>query len=222
MEIVEEFFNSETVRGLSEETIYFWRYLLKPYFQYLDERNIPYDQVGRDEAEEYLEWVQDRKTGSSPYSRGSLVNFLKPLKAFYRYQEKRGIVLSNPFYLPRGGRGEKKVLRGVLKEKEMKQLLDRLRCFYLGKKQEKISRYVSHVACELLYSTGMRIGELSNVLVHDIDLEKKEILLRKTKNGHPRKVYLNEYAGEILKIYLNDIRPLLVSPDKETPLWREK
>jgi integrase/recombinase XerD len=221
-EIVREFLNASRVRELSEETLYSWKHLLKPYFEYLEERQLPFDRVGREEAEEYLLWVQKRRGGGRTYSRGSLANFLKPVKAFYRYQEKKGSVHSNPFAFPRKRSDEKKVIRHVLKEREMKLLLDRLRCFYLGKRHEKRSRYVAHVACEVLYSTGMRLGELSELLVYDIDLERKEILLRKTKNGHPRKVFLNEYTAGVLRIYLTQIRPLLVPPDEETLLGKNK
>lgn len=222
MEIVKEFLKSETVRGLSEETIYLRGQLLKPYFQYLGERYIPYDRVGRQEAEEYLQWIQDKKNSGTPYSRGSLANFSKSVKAFYRYLERSGQVLSNPFFMTQKSGSEKKVLRYVLKEREMKLLLDRLGCFYLGDKHEKLNRYITHVSCELLYSTGMRIGELSDLLIYDIDLTRKEILLRKTKNGHMRKVYLNEYVSGVLDLYLKEIRPLIVSPEKLTLFGKSK
>jgi integrase len=55
-------------------------------------------------------------------------------------------------------------------------------------------RPVIGLAC----ATGMRRGELLNVRWFDVDTANGSILLRKTKNGKPRTVFLNESAQLVL------------------------
>lgn len=61
---------------------------------------------------------------------------------------------------------------------------------------------------EILLQTGIRIGELANLHVEDLDLEAKEPFLKVRPNeGHPeRLIPLNRPAVEAIKGYL-DIRP---------------
>ena len=54
-------------------------------------------------------------------------------------------------------------------------------------------------AVGLLVSMGMRRGELMNATLSDVDLDKRTILLRKTKNGKPRVAFINELAMVVLK-----------------------
>jgi integrase/recombinase XerD len=59
----------------------------------------------------------------------------------------------------------------------------------------------------LLYTTGMRRGELIRLKVKDIDFERKEVHLRLAKNRKDRMVALAESAEEILKVYVNEFKP---------------
>jgi integrase len=52
---------------------------------------------------------------------------------------------------------------------------------------------------QLAVETGMRRSELLAVRWHDVDLEGRTVLLRDTKNGHPRMVPLSPRALEIIR-----------------------
>jgi integrase/recombinase XerD len=60
---------------------------------------------------------------------------------------------------------------------------------------------------EVLYSTGMRIGELVNVEVYHVDLKDQVIYIRKGKGKKQRVVPLGKTAGQRLREYLEKIRP---------------
>jgi integrase/recombinase XerD len=60
---------------------------------------------------------------------------------------------------------------------------------------------------EVLYSTGMRIGELVNVEVYHVDLKDQVIYIRKGKGQKQRVVPLGKTAGHWLREYLEKIRP---------------
>lgn len=54
--------------------------------------------------------------------------------------------------------------------------------------------------------TGIRVGELCNLILEDIDLEARELIVRQGKGAADRSIPLTEKAVEALKAYL-DIRP---------------
>ncbi|GAE35700.1 tyrosine-type recombinase/integrase [Halalkalibacter akibai] len=53
----------------------------------------------------------------------------------------------------------------------------------------------------LLFSTGMRISELLDIKINEIDFEREMLLLEKTKNRRERIVSLRNGFGEVLKYY---------------------
>lgn len=57
----------------------------------------------------------------------------------------------------------------------------------------------------LLYCCGLRIGECLNLKKKDIDFKSKSIILRKTKLGNERQIFLNNDVTELLRKYANKI-----------------
>jgi site-specific recombinase XerD len=53
-------------------------------------------------------------------------------------------------------------------------------------------------AAGLAVAMGTRRGELLAVTLPDVDLAKRQVTLRKTKNGRPRMVYINDLAFQVL------------------------
>jgi integrase/recombinase XerD len=60
---------------------------------------------------------------------------------------------------------------------------------------------------ETLYSSGIRLGELLNLAVHDVDLKEGTLLIRKAKGNRQRVVPLGKNAGKYVREYLEKIRP---------------
>ena len=56
---------------------------------------------------------------------------------------------------------------------------------------------------EMLYGTGVRVGELVSIKVSDIDLGSRTILIL-GKGNKERRVTYGDYCDEILKLYLDD------------------
>lgn len=59
----------------------------------------------------------------------------------------------------------------------------------------------------LIYSSGLRIGELLNLKVKDIDIERKEVFIRNGKGRKDRVVILAESVLPLLYNYLQTYRP---------------
>lgn len=78
------------------------------------------------------------------------------------------------------------------------------RRFMTHEEEERLMRVLvddrSHLRDMVLVAvnTGIRQGELFNLTVADVDVEKMEILIRETKNGEPRNVPLNDVAEEVV------------------------
>ncbi|MEG2458078.1 MAG: tyrosine-type recombinase/integrase, partial [Bacilli bacterium] len=58
---------------------------------------------------------------------------------------------------------------------------------------------------ELLYDTGIRISEITNIKIKDIDFSCRSIRIL-GKGNKTRIVYFGEYAEEKIKKYINDLR----------------
>lgn len=62
---------------------------------------------------------------------------------------------------------------------------------------------------EVLYSTGIRVGELEQVRVADLDLAGQTLRIRCGKGDKERVVPLGEASCDWLRRYLDDVRPVL-------------
>jgi site-specific recombinase XerD len=60
---------------------------------------------------------------------------------------------------------------------------------------------------EVLYATGVRVGELERVTIHHVDLATQTLQVRHAKGGRPRTVPLGKHAVRWLKEYLTQVRP---------------
>ena len=65
---------------------------------------------------------------------------------------------------------------------------------------------------ELLYATGVRNSELREMLLGEIDLDRKELFVAKGKGGKSRRLPLGEEAAACLEDYLSNSRPYLAGP----------
>ena len=120
------------------------------------------------------------------------------LKAFFRFLHKEGTIPQDPaddLNYPKRPAS----LPKFLPVEEVKKLLD------------METKDPTHRAIvEVLYSTGCRVTELCNMNLNDIDLEKRQIMIRGGKGGKDRMVLLSPRAAEVLDDYLKNHRPKLV------------
>lgn len=62
---------------------------------------------------------------------------------------------------------------------------------------------------EVLYATGIRVGELEKVTIHHVDLATQTLQVRHAKGGRARTVPLGKTATKWLKEYVTQVRPRL-------------
>jgi integrase/recombinase XerD len=68
-------------------------------------------------------------------------------------------------------------------------------------------RLKQRVLLSLIYSAGLRVGEVCRLKVSDIDFHRKQIHVRESKNNKSRYVVLSAYIAEGLKQYIKGSKP---------------
>jgi site-specific recombinase XerD len=207
--LAEEFISSCRAAGRSPSALKGLRYRLPKLFEYLNEIAVDAAALGPREAAGYTGWLTGQLTrAGAPYAAGSVASYVRVASSFYGFLKRRGVVLANPFAELRRIRTPKKLPKGLLKEKEMELLLDRLARFeepsYL---KHAVERYRLHVIAELMYATALRVSEVASLTTADIDFARSTIRLREGKGGFPRTAFLGEFAREVLRLYLQEARP---------------
>jgi len=206
-----EFIKDERRKGLSSQGLGSVKRRVPKLFSYLDEMGLSVYHLSVRDAQEYQGWlIEGGKKDGGEYASGTIRNYLKAASRFYNFLKETGRVHSNPFLSIRAIRYVKPLPKNVLKEKQINDLLDYLSRFDEQKGlYAQIRYYKVHVVAELQYSTGMRISEVAGLRAEDIDFNRRMITVVNGKGGYSRVVFLNEYASEVLRFYVELMRPLI-------------
>ncbi|MBT8490780.1 MAG: tyrosine-type recombinase/integrase, partial [Deltaproteobacteria bacterium] len=213
--LIDEFLEERTTEGYRDKKG--MRRQVKKLCIYLNEYDLAVADVKVKQAQDYQAWlIEDRSNNGKKYASGSICNFYKGAVRFYDFLKKKGTVYSNPFLEIRRKRVKKRLPRNILKEDEMIKLLSELEHFDDGERiRNKKTKYKVHVIAELMYSTGLRAGEAARIKEPDIDFLRGSINVIDVKDGHEKTVFLNEYAKNILKIYVSEMRDLVLNENND-------
>jgi len=210
-ELLAEFLETEKLKGARKQYLMGLKNRVPKLLHYLSSRGLTYGELKVRGALAYQgELLQTRTKRGGKYASATVLSYLFAALSFYDFLKEKGLVPSNPFKEIRKVRVEKKLPRNLLKEKEMDRFLDRLSHFEEGKTlKHRVFRYRVHVIAELMYSTGLRISEVADLQLEDVDLCRSLVEVREGKGGRARVAFLNEYAREVLRVYLEKMRPLV-------------
>ena len=128
-------------------------------------------------------------------NNSSIDRKLSALRGFYKFLANEGVIQNNVFSLMSGLKKEKKLPR-YFEYNELEEL------FNVSDLKTPLGQR-DRLILEMLYGTGVRVGELVAIKVSDIDLGSRTILIL-GKGNKERRVTYGEYCDEILKLYLND------------------
>lgn len=211
--LLDDYLKNEALRGHTIQGLRRLRTGLPRFFEYLEEMGLDVRQVRFQEAGGYQKWLieKGRKKDNVKYRNGTIQWYMRSAVNFYKFLKRKKIIFSNPFLEVRILRGDLKVPRNLLKEKGLSLLLNELSHFEncKGNMISKITRYKAHVACELMYASGLRSSETANLRVSDIDFDNSLIRVVEGKGGVSRMALLNDYAKNILGLYVNQMRDVV-------------
>ncbi|WP_337609725.1 site-specific tyrosine recombinase XerD [Phascolarctobacterium succinatutens] len=164
-------------------------------------------QVSRQQLIAYLVRLKQEGRAASTVARK-----LASIKAFYRFLTTERYIRRNPAeVLEAASRGLH--LPKVLSVQEVERLLDEPN---LG----TLDGYRDKTMLELLYATGMRVSELVNVPVKNVDMKMQYVIVM-GKGSKERMLPLGRTALHYLEHYLSVVRPQLLhgKPDAAAELF---
>ncbi len=156
-----------------------------------------WDDVDRQVLRRYLLWL--RKEG---YVEASMARKLSELRSFCRYLVQEGVLESNPIEVVSSPKLPKRLPR-YLKMDEIEALLNAPDVSTPQGQRDK-------AILELLYGAGIRLSELVNLNLNDLNLSMGQMLVW-GKGGKERVALLGEPAIRALRMYINDGREELAA-----------
>ncbi len=195
-ELIDEFITYLQVeRGLAENTISSYSRDLVRFITYLETRKIAPLKTTRKVIRDYL------GTLTQDLSKRSQARNVSAIKTFFRFLVSEGRMKENPARLLETPRIQQK-LPDILSVDEVEQLLSQPDIATpLGQRDRAM--------LELLYATGLRVSELVNLKLLDVNLEAGYV---KTfgKGSKERMVPFGEMALQAIKTYLSEGRQALL------------
>jgi len=188
-------YSDYTITNYKEDILEYLSYLKR---EYLDFKNVEYSDIRF-----YLMYLKDEKKDDN----SSINRKLSSLRGFYKFLANEKIVKTNVFSLVNGPKKSKK-LPHFFEYNELEELFSvpDLRT-PLGQRDRLI--------LEMLYATGVRVGELVKIKIDDIDFGRKNIIIL-GKGNKERYVTYGEYCEESLKKYIQDGRVAINIKDSKT------
>ncbi len=190
-------------KNYSDYTIINYKDDIIEYLSYLNREYLDFKKVEYSDIRFYLMYLKDEKKDDN----SSINRKLSSLRGFYKFLANEKIVKTNVFSLVNGPKKSKKLPR-FFEYNELEELFSvpDLRT-PLGQRDRLI--------LEMLYATGVRVGELVKIKIDDIDFGRKNIIIL-GKGNKERFVTYGEYCEESLKNYIQDGRVALNIKDSKS------
>ena len=181
IEYMDMFISAKRIEGCSERTLSYYKATIEHMLSIIV---TPLRQVNTDDLRAYLVEYQLRNN----CSKTTVDNIRRNLSSFFSWLEAEDYIIKSPI------RRIHKIRTGSkVKETLSEECIERLRdsCLHI--------RDLAMI--DLLYSTGIRVGELVNLNIGDINFEERECIVY-GKGNKQRKVYFDAKAKVHLKRYL--------------------
>jgi len=169
-------------RNFSPHTVKYYLNIIKQYVIWLD---VPLEQATVEKVDAYIDYLHRKRLHPA-----SINLYLVIIRVFYdylKYEER--VDLTNPVKRNRRLRVPKPLPRS-LRDQEVEKL------FGVIKSKRDI------VMFKLMLRCGLRVEEVSNLSLGDIDLKRHKIIVQQGKGGKGRVVYISDDAHDALVAYL--------------------
>lgn len=176
-------------KNYSDKTIINYELDLKDYFNFLKVECLDYKDITYNDLMPLFKHFETNKLTNK-----SIRRHISSIKGFYKYLVNNEIVNSNPFIYVNLPKKEQKLPR-YLTLSEMLSIFD---------KMEIKTNYDlrDRLILELMYATGVRVSEVINIKVYDIDFYNNSIKVL-GKGSKERIVYYNEVVRDLLSKYMS-------------------
>ena len=193
------------IRHKSLNTVESYKRDVTQYISYLDGTGVTdISSTTKTTVLSYLLYLQKEGRASSTVSRT-----LASLRSYYLFMMQNGVVKSNPTSNLEAPHVEKKIPK-ILSGEEVELLLEQPKnCDNKGIRDKAM--------LELLYATGIRVSELINLDVSDVNVPMSFV---RCKGGKKERIIpMGHQAKGALENYINNVRKYMVKDENETALF---
>lgn len=185
-------------KNYSQYTIEHYHHDIREFCLFMIEQNIDLlNDVQYGDVRIYLTNLFHKKL-----ARKTVARKISCLRSFFKFLVREKQVEENPFALASIPKAEKR-LPQFFYEEELSQLFEACETETpLGQR--------NHALLEMLYATGMRVGECAKLRLKDLDMFLSTVLVH-GKGGKERYVPFGSFAHDAIERYINDGRKELIS-----------
>jgi site-specific recombinase XerD len=169
-------------RNYSSHTVKYYLSVIRQFVLWL---NVPLEHAGVDQIEDYIDYLHQKRL--QPASINLYLAIIRVFYSYLKYEEK--IKLVNPVK-PNSRLRVPKPLPRALRE-------DQVDAFF-----EVIKTKRDWAMFRLMLRCGLRVEEVANLSLGDIDLKQRRIMVIDGKGGKDRVVYISDDAADGLIAYL--------------------
>lgn len=175
------FLDAKRIEGCSERTIQYYHATVENLFSHITEN------VRKITTEEIRTYLSDyQKTNKC--SNVTVDNIRRNISSFFSWLEEEDYILKSPMKRIHKIK-TKTVVKNIITDEGIEKLRD------------NCSEIRDLAIIDLLYSTGIRVGELVNLNIEDVDLEGRECVVY-GKGDKERRVYFDAKSKVHLKEYI--------------------
>ena len=191
-------------KKLSNNTLQSYKRDIMQYQKYVEDNNINYLKVTEEDINTYLKELKKIGKKTSTMSRS-----LATIRSFYQYMVRIKKVKADPTSNIQSPKIEKRV-PNVLSSEEVELLLDQPKDIDLKGTRDK-------AMLEFAYATGMKVTEIIDLTVDDINFETNTVECKTGKKA--RTIPLGTLAEKALKEYVEQARPILIKNENNRALF---
>ena len=190
-------------RNFSKYTVLNYKEDLKFFTEYLDKKKISdIKSIDYQVIRNYLVYMHNKKLSKKTISRR-----ISTLRSFFKYLLNREYIVDNPMTLISNPKLDKLLPKFLYKEEleTIENIPD----------MNTINGIRDKLIIEMFYSTGIRVSELSNLKINDIDFKEKKINIL-GKGSKERIVLFGDRCLNLINLYLDKSRPFILN-DGDSP-----
>ena len=198
------------VQGYSEKTVISYAHDLKRLDEFLVSHDLGVSEMVYEDARAFVADLYDQNL-----SHASINRILSGNRMFFRSLLENSVVKVDPFKRVSGAKNTRKIPT-VLAREEIEMILS---C-----PTDDYTSLMEVTMFNLFYSTGCRLSEVMDMKIHDIDFDRRRILVT-GKGNKQRFVFLTNRAKEMLMKYLpqrQEVLSRLKAEDDGTVLINSK
>lgn len=199
------FYALKLEKGLSENTISSYKSDLNQFISFIKDNSCDYLNIRECVINDFIKSLRKKNL-----SNKSIARKLSSIKQFYLFLLKSKIIQSNPFNFVLQPKSESSIPK-PLSEKQIELLLG-------APNETETLGYRDKTMFELMYATGIRVSEIINLKLMEVNLNQGVIKVT-GKGQKQRLIPIGEYASDYLDEYLSKYRKLILKKKQSQYLF---